>query len=259
MNNFFINLILPFLLLTIIYYGTKLVNYYYNFYHIYNFLDNDQKLSYFKNTTLINFLKSKKNLRKIVMNFILIPIIKITYLFILLLITLLYSLYYNELKDLETKNTNQKIEILNDNTEFLNDNTEILNDNNLEENFNIISSNNSNDNLNENSDNIITKIDDNVNKEEIDNNLFNYVKDIEVISTDCDNNILNIINKNSEISLLNKELNLINNIKKIDKKDEINFEDIDFGEYLNDYVENEETEKNIEDKPKVIKIGKKKK
>ena len=80
------------------------------------------------------------------------------------------------------------------------------------------------------------------------------------MTTDCDTNILNIIDydkKENEVSLLKNELNLIdynvgqNNLNKIE---EINLDEIDFGEVLNDYVEKEEK------KPvSIIKIGKKKK
>ena len=42
-----------------IYFGTKFVNYYYNFYHIYRYLDSYQKLSYFKNYH--NFIRKKFN------------------------------------------------------------------------------------------------------------------------------------------------------------------------------------------------------
>ena len=60
MNNFiYLDIIHCMILLSIIYFGTVLVNYYYKFYHIYKFLDYEQKLGYFKNNWIIknNWLK----------------------------------------------------------------------------------------------------------------------------------------------------------------------------------------------------------
>ena len=93
-NDFIQSLIV----LLIISYGTKLVNYYYNFYHIYSYLDYEQKQGYFKSNYLINLISEYTMIKKIIVHYILIPIIKLNYLFISIFITLLYSLCYFELK-----------------------------------------------------------------------------------------------------------------------------------------------------------------
>ena len=92
------NIISIIMLLISIVLGTKFVNYYYNFYHIYTYLDYEQKLSYFKNTYLINMVSKYSVVKKITVHYILIPIIKINYIIILVFITLLYSLCFNEFK-----------------------------------------------------------------------------------------------------------------------------------------------------------------
>ena len=93
-NDFIQSLII----LLIILYGTKLVNYYYNFYHIYSYLDYEQKFGYFKSNYLINLISKYTVIKKIIVHYILIPIIKLNYLFISIFITLLYSLCYFEFK-----------------------------------------------------------------------------------------------------------------------------------------------------------------
>ena len=52
MNDYIISIII----LGVIIFGTKFVNYYYNFYHICNYLDHEQKLGYFKSKNLINLI-----------------------------------------------------------------------------------------------------------------------------------------------------------------------------------------------------------
>ena len=46
--NIYYSLLQCFVLFFTMYGGTKIVNYYYNFYHIYKYLDHEQKLGYFK-------------------------------------------------------------------------------------------------------------------------------------------------------------------------------------------------------------------
>ena len=60
MNDFIIIIFL----FGIIIYGTKLINYYYNFYHIYNYLDNEQKLGYFKSNYLIGSISKYPIIKK---------------------------------------------------------------------------------------------------------------------------------------------------------------------------------------------------
>ena len=87
-----------FILIGMMYFGTKLINYYYNFYHIYRYLDYDQKLGYFKSNILINIISKNIVVKRLIVYYMIIPLIKINYLFIQIFITLLYSLCYNEFK-----------------------------------------------------------------------------------------------------------------------------------------------------------------
>ena len=57
--------VISILILGIIIYGTKLINYYYNFYHIYNYLDYEQKLGYFKYNCLIELISKYPSVKKI--------------------------------------------------------------------------------------------------------------------------------------------------------------------------------------------------
>ncbi len=75
-----------------IHFGTKLVNFYFNFYHIYKYLDSYQKLNYFKKNDIILFLSKSKNFKNIIIYYLLIPIIKINYLIISLFTSVLYTL-----------------------------------------------------------------------------------------------------------------------------------------------------------------------
>ncbi len=86
------------IIIFIIMYGTKLVNYYYNFYHIYNYLDYEQKLGYFKSNCVINLISKNIFLKKIIVYHFLIPIIKLNYFFISIFITMLYFLCQYEFK-----------------------------------------------------------------------------------------------------------------------------------------------------------------
>lgn len=109
MNDYLISIII---LATIIF-GTRLVNYYYNFYHIYNYLDYEQKISYFKSNYLINMISKYHIVKKVVVYYLLIPLIKFNYLFISIFITLLYSLCYQEFKKIikeqqQKKHTHKK-------------------------------------------------------------------------------------------------------------------------------------------------------
>ena len=80
-----------FILIGMMYFGTKLINYYYNFYHIYRYLDYDQKLGYFKSNILINIISRNIVVKRLIVYYMIIPLIKINYLFIQIFITLLYS------------------------------------------------------------------------------------------------------------------------------------------------------------------------
>ncbi len=88
-----------------VYYSTKFINYYYNFYHIYRYLDSSQKLGYFKNISLIYLLNKYEKVKKILIFYILVPAIKFNYLLISLFVSLLYSLCEDDFKDyLEKRN-----------------------------------------------------------------------------------------------------------------------------------------------------------
>lgn len=107
-NSYFNDLYTSILITFIIIFGTKLTNYYYNFYHIYKYLDYDQKLGYFRSNYLVNIISKYPLIKKIIVYYFLIPIIKLNYLFISIFITLLYSLCYNEFKNVLDKQYIQK-------------------------------------------------------------------------------------------------------------------------------------------------------
>jgi hypothetical protein len=91
-----IQVIFPLITIFFIVFATKFVNYYHKFYHIYKYLNAEQKFGYFKNNTIINFISKNKKLKNVIMYYILIPIIKLNYLIISLFITLLYFLCETE-------------------------------------------------------------------------------------------------------------------------------------------------------------------
>lgn len=211
-NDFIQSLII----LLIILYGTKLVNYYYNFYHIYNYLDYEQKLGYFKSNYLINLISKYTVVKKIIVHYILIPIIKLNYLFISIFITLLYSLCYFELKKIlreqyikthkhkrnkkKTYNmilTESSNDIANTNKQITSLDINLFNDSNNYDNSNL-----SKDeiNLSKNETNLL-KDETNLSKDDIESgkymiekkNFKNDICHIDKIGLDYDNKILNII------------------------------------------------------------------
>ena len=199
-NNFFVSIYILFIMIA----GTTFVNYYYNFYHIYKYLDYDQKLGYFKNTFVINICSKYIFVKKILVYYILIPIIKINYYIILIFITLLYSLCYNEFKDFIIKQNNI---ILEKNNEKINNEEEINEEEiNKEEEIN-------NEEIN--------------NEEEINNDMILNHNDIKNINKDYENNIINIMNfieYNDEYSLNISDLNKNNNLDNTEKN--INYKEI---------------------------------
>jgi hypothetical protein len=86
-----------------IHFGTKTVNFYYNFYHIFKYLDSYQKLNYFKHNDIINLLLKFTNLKTICINYFLIPMIKINYVFISLFTSILYTLCEDDFKNFLSK------------------------------------------------------------------------------------------------------------------------------------------------------------
>ena len=84
---------LSFIIFIFIYFATKYVNYYYKFYHIYKYLDIEQKHEYFTNYTLVYLLSLNTSIKTFVIQYVLIPIIKLNYMGISVIIALLYSLY----------------------------------------------------------------------------------------------------------------------------------------------------------------------
>ena len=212
-NDFIQSLII----LLIILYGTKLINYYYNFYHIYNYLDYEQKLGYFKSNYLINLISKYNVVKKIIVHYFLIPIIKLNYLFISIFITLLYSLCYFELKKIlreqyikknkHKRNKKKTYDMIL--TESSND---IANINKQTKSFGLNFLNNSNNNSNNNYSSNLLKEETNSLKEEI---------NISKEETDFKNNILNI----DKIDLDNDKTF---NIDKIDLDNDKTFNIIEF-------------------------------
>ncbi len=93
------DIILAFITGFFIYFGTKFVNYYYNFYHIYRYLDSYQKLNYFKNISVINYLNKNIDIKKKIIYYFFIPLIKLNYLVISLFVSIVYSLCEEEFTD----------------------------------------------------------------------------------------------------------------------------------------------------------------
>jgi hypothetical protein len=219
------------IILIIIIYGTKLTNYYYNFYHIYNYLDYEQKLGYFKYNYLVNLISKYVFIKKIIVYYFLIPIIKLNYLFISIFITLLYSLCYSEFKKILSEQPKKKYKNKKNLEIIL---SETSNDINNSSNLNNITTN----------DNSINDIDiqnhiDTQNDVEQKNSNFdtdikiykNEIYDVDKIGIDYDNGILNIIEFISDTNLKNTYIQTDKNIilqseseskeQELDNKNEI--------------------------------------
>lgn len=230
------------ILIGIIYFGTKFVNYYHNFYHIYSFLDNEQKFSYFKNTFIVNLISKNKFIKKFTIFYLLIPIVKLNYLFIQLFITLLYSLCHNEFNKViqnhiqQEKNNKLKNSVINNliqvdfSENYLsesksNENDELEKNDELENNLHIdskvkINDINLNSNLNLDKVQEVSDCDLNNIKNDYENNL--NINNINDIKNDYENNMTNIIDFISDINKSNSKINLMNDINEINNINEIN-------------------------------------
>lgn len=193
-NLIFNDLGISIILVGIIYFGTKLVNYYYNFYHIYKFLDYEQKLGYFKNYQIITLISKNKFIKRIIIYYILIPLIKITYLLILLLITLLYSLCYNEFKKFIAEQNNNK-----ETCNYL-----------TSETFNEIENNNINIQNEQNELNELNRLNGQ-------NDKYIDIHSLNEITKDCNSSIISIMNFISETNNSNSNPNLDLNLNKINQ------------------------------------------
>lgn len=179
LNDFTVSM----LVLGIIIYGTKLINYYYNFFHIYNYLDYEQKMGYFKSNYLVNVVSKHPIIKKIIVYYFLIPLIKINYLFISIFITMLYSLCYFEFKIIldeqykkskkNKKNKKKTYDLILSETSATNDSFDLSNLNNCKSPIEPITNSSNNTNI----------LQDDKNE----------IKNVEQIGTDYDNGILNIM------------------------------------------------------------------
>lgn len=221
MINYLGELLQCFILIGIIYFGTRLVNYYYNFYHIYKYLNQEQKLGYFKNNYLVNIITKNNIVKKIIVKYILIPIIKINYVFILLFITLLYSLCHSEfndyikneniLYDKYKKDEKNKFDKQTDNIELIKKNTNL-------ENLNgeLVNVQNITDDYNQNISDIMNFLSNRINDKESIIDKFNELDKLDITHKELDNSINNIeenFEENSNSIFLNnntnnKEINL---------------------------------------------------
>ncbi len=77
-----------------IHFGTQIVN----FYHIFKYLDSYQKLNYFKNNNLVLTLNKFSKVKNLIINYILIPMIKINYVIISIFTSILYTLCEDDFK-----------------------------------------------------------------------------------------------------------------------------------------------------------------
>lgn len=179
LNDFTVSM----LVLGIIIYGTKLINYYYNFFHIYNYLDYEQKMGYFKSNYLVNIVSKHPIIKKIIVYYFLIPLIKMNYLFISIFITMLYSLCYFEFKKIldeqckkskkNKKNKKKTYDLILSETSATNDLFDLSNLNNCKSPIEPITNSSNNTNI----------LQDDKNE----------IKNVEQIGTDYDNGILNIM------------------------------------------------------------------
>ena len=246
--NMCINIIQCVIMINFMYWGTKIINYYYNFYHIYTFLNWNQKISYFKNTWIVEILSKNALVKKIIVSYFLIPLIKINYIFIYLLVALLCSLCHEEFAQIiltqnllsdKHKEKHNKI-LLSINESNANTNIDINAGTNMDTNMdtNIDTNTNVNTNinndelkldnnelqLNEYSNKLINNIhnSDNVDIPTHKINLTTEIDDICNISSDYDNDITNIINIVSSSLESTHEQNT-KNINNIDKTNEKKF------------------------------------
>ena len=239
------------IILGIIIYGTKLINYYYNFYHIYNYLDYEQKLGYFKSNNLVNLISKYIFVKKIIVYYFLIPVIKLNYLFISIFITLLYSLCYSEFKKILTEQQRKKYKnkknkkktydlILSESSNDIDNINKNINHSNIsnypdnitnKEILNNNSQTNSNLSGEDNNSQIDSELGKNVIREK--KNFKNEICNVDKIGIDYDNGILGIIEFMADTNIqdidtnINKNLNLEtkindedkNNVKPIDNND----------------------------------------
>jgi hypothetical protein len=253
------------ILLGIIYFGTVLVNYYYKFYHIYKFLDHEQKLDYFKNNCIVNIISKNLIFKNIIINYVLTPLIKINYVFILLFITLLYSLchiefnYYIKNEDILLK----KISINDPTNKDLADN-----DINIKNKFNDISETSSifesidftDNNISEqniNNENLELKNSKDFNnmEKEIENQkLSKEITDVYNITNDYDNNISNIMNFLSKTVLTKNKTDeiikdTVNNIIKNNSENLVdnNLNDLNLSNEINILLSNKINQNKIDE------------
>lgn len=97
------NLIIILIIILIIL-GTKFVNYYHKFFYIYKQLDNNEKIKYFSNTTLIKLINNNSKIKSFIIIYLLTPFIKINYLIMSALIYLMYAVCENELDNIILNN-----------------------------------------------------------------------------------------------------------------------------------------------------------
>lgn len=116
----------------IIKFGTGIINYYYNFYHIYKYLNYEQKVEYFKNINITKYfeiIKDKSIQIRTISNYIIKTSIKITYIWLLFLLSI-----YKTINSTNSELDENLISL--DIIEYIDDN--IVNTNVLDNNINEI-------------------------------------------------------------------------------------------------------------------------
>ena len=256
------NFIIPIFIFLFIILITKFIEYYYKFYHIYKFLDINQKYEYFKNNFIVKSICKSEKIKNIVIYYFLVPVIKINYVGISLLISLLYSLCEKEFEQYVTKNNmkeNNAKDI--DNELFLNLDSTYINDynsnitniikltNNTEEEVNNIHEDN-NTNDNNTNDNNVQEDNINLNAEEN----YYFVDNTNEVDLNLEKELEYLIDSNRDEV---KE----NNLQNINQIEFIKIDEIDFGNIINNIASNDVqivNEKKNTKEISVIKIGKKK-
>lgn len=259
MNNFiYVDIIHCMILLSIIYFGTVLVNYYYKFYHIYKFLDHEQKIGYFKNNRIVNIISQNLIFKNIFINYILTPLIKINYVFILLFITLLYSLCHIEFNNfIKNDEILFKKKLINDETnknliesDIKNKFNDISETSCVFESIDFIDNSISEQNINDDNLDYENSKDFNIKKEN--SNLSKEITEVYNITNDYDNNISNIMNFLSKTVLTKNKTDVIvkdqvDNIIKNDNLNDSNLNNINFSNEINILLSNNINENKIDD------------
>lgn len=260
--------------------GTKFINYYHNYFYIYKNLDDFEKIKYFSNNLFMLLFTKNKNLRLLLLEYILTPLIKINYMFISSLIALSHSLRDNDVINIlheNSKDLKEDVDVFMSmiNLDINKKNNQIINDDNINvDSVNVDSvadsvtdnvfikkmdNNMTNDIIN---DSIINNIITNDKTDDVNDSIEDYIIDNNtyVEEKDTINDIPECIISNKDVFEKVVEQHSIINNDNTDVIETVEMNEIEFGDFLNEYKQEEKTiineEKSIKT-DRVIRIGKK--